>query len=179
MNLIVSSSASGEGLPPVTLLAVHQALVDWLDTARSRLAIAVELRARAGGHIELSFVGINPAIGALLTSRELSVFVEWEERNWDLFLSLDVMPRRTASGYICEHCKPEQRTIFPDLEALWRDHLFEPFLQWVNANLVAADAVGLYGSSSSGWTSAELLAHDDARRTEPDIRILLRASQHQ
>ncbi len=165
--------------PDVTIATVHRAFVEWLDTARSRLKIAVEVRARTGRQVELSFVGINSAIGAILTTRELSVFVEWEGRIWDMLLSLDVWPRLAIGGYICEHCKPEERTIFPDLKSLLRDHLFEPFLEWVNEKLAAADAVGLYSSPPGGWTHAELLSHHDGGRTKPDIRLPLRVSHHQ
>ena len=84
------------------MATVYRAFIEWLGAARSRLKIPVEVRARterqierralsSRSKIELSFVGIGSAIGASLTSRELSIFVEWEERIWDLFLSLDVV----------------------------------------------------------------------------------------
>jgi hypothetical protein len=141
--------------------------------------------------LHLEFTG-NPALSAALINSEINVTVEWQGECWDFLLSLDVLPKQTAGGYVCGHCltampsdsrsaatKPEERTIFPSLEALWRDHLFEPFLKWVNEKLATADAVGLYGSPSCGWTHAELISNHDARRTKPDIRIPLRVSQHQ
>jgi hypothetical protein len=120
--------------------------------------------------------GINPAIGASLTTRHLTVFVEWEDRVWDFLLYFDVWPRLAVGGYVCEHCRPEQRTTFPDMEALWRDHLFEPLAEWIDEKLSAADAVGLFGSPSNGWTDAELLPNRGHRKTEPEIRIPLRVS---
>jgi len=164
------------GYPDVTLRTMEQAFVKWLAAARSRLEIAVEVRARDRRQIELSFIGINSAIGASLTIRQLNIFVEWEGQNWDTLLSLDVWPGLAVGGYICEHCRPEQRTTFPALEALWRDHLFEPLLEWTNGKLSAADAVGLYGSSSKGWTYAKLLSSGDLQSTAPNIRIPLRVS---
>ena len=158
------------------LATVEQAFANWLDAARSRLKIPVQARARTKRQIELSFLGINSAIGASLTTRDLNVFVEWEGRNWDLLLAFDVWPRLAVGGYICEHCRPEQRTNFPDLEALWRDHLFEPLAEWINGKLAAADAVGLYGSASDGWTHAKLLSNGDPQTSEPNIRIPLRLS---
>jgi hypothetical protein len=84
------------------MATVYRAFIEWLDAGRSRLKIPVEVTARterqierralgSRSKIELSFVGIGSAIGASLTNRELSIFVEWEERIWDLFLSLDVV----------------------------------------------------------------------------------------
>jgi hypothetical protein len=81
-----------------TLATVEQAFTKWLDTARSRLKIGVEVRARDRRQIELSFVGINSTIGASLTTRELTTFVEWEGRVWDLLLALDVWPRLVVGG---------------------------------------------------------------------------------
>ena len=117
--------------------SIHHAFVNWLETAGSRFAVGVRVTGRAGQHIELSFDDITPALGAFLSSRELTVFVDWEGQNWDSPLSLDVTPRRCAGGYICECCKPEGRTVFPTLDALWGDHLFEPFLEWVNEELAS------------------------------------------
>lgn len=132
----------------------------------------------SGRYIELSFNGIHPAIGASLTSRELSVFADWQGQTWDLLLSLDVLPWRARSGYICELCQAEERTIFPNLEALWRDHLFEPLLTWVNTRLAMSDALDLYGSPSSGSTHAELLSRHDTQGTTPNIRIPVRVLQY-
>jgi hypothetical protein len=153
---------------------IDRAFAKWLEETRSRLDIAVEMRARTARQIGLSFAGINSAIGASLTTQQLCVFVACEGRIWDFLLCFDVWPRIAIGGYICEHCKPEQRTIFPDMEALWRDHLFEQLLEWVNGKLAVADAVGLYGSPLDGWPHAELVSNDDAKGPKPDIRIPLR-----
>jgi hypothetical protein len=70
----------------VNLATVEQALIEWLDTAGQRLKIAVEVRSRTKREIELSFVGLNFAIGASLTARELTISVEWEGRCWEFFM---------------------------------------------------------------------------------------------
>jgi hypothetical protein len=41
---------------------VHPAFVNRLETAGSRLAVAMRVRGRTGQHIELSFDGINPML---------------------------------------------------------------------------------------------------------------------
>ena len=157
--------------------SIHHAFVNWLETAGSRFAVGVRVTGRAGQHIELSFDDITPALGAFLSSRELTVFVDWEGQNWDSPLSLDVTPRRSGGGYICECCKPEGRTVFPTLDALRGDHLFEPFLAWVNEELAAADVIGLYGSPSDGYTQAKLLHTEDLTRGSPGRVIVLRTTK--
>jgi hypothetical protein len=47
------------------------------------------------------------------------------------------------------------------------DHLFEPFLAWVNEELAVADVIGLYGSPSDSYTQAKLLHTEDLTRGSP------------
>ena len=58
-----------------------------------------------------------------------------------------------AAGYL--KCPP----VFPNRSALWTDHLFEPFLEWVNESLANAKRLALYGSSDYA-TWAGLLRDD-------------------
>jgi hypothetical protein len=182
----------------------QKAFLQWFSETAPRFAVPVQIkepndrlgstiqdRTEDAGSLHLEFTG-NPALSAALINSEINITVEWQGECWDFLLSLDVLPKETADGYVCGYClsampsdsrsagtKPEERTIFPSLEALWRDHLFEPFLQWVNEKLAVAHTIGLYGSPSGGWTHADLLSNHDTRRTKPDIRIPLRVSQHQ
>jgi hypothetical protein len=159
-----------------------KAFLVWLESADLRIPIAV----RPSGcinepSIDLSFEEINPAIGAFLTCWELVVFVNWEGQNWDVLLNLDTRPRRLArGGYTCECCKRQNRRIFPSLDALWRDHLFEPFLAWVNGELAVADTIGLYGSPAEGYTQAKLLPTEtEPRGIGPNISVPVRARPQQ
>jgi hypothetical protein len=85
----------------------------------------------------------------------MNVLVEWNEECWDLLLSLDSAPRRGRTGYFCEYCLDyfrdtnpgeEFTRIFPSREGVWADHLFEPFLKWVNDDLANAKWLGLFGN---------------------------------
>jgi len=58
---------------------------------------------------------------------------------------------------------------------LARDHLFEPFLEWVNEKLSKADVIALY-APSRGWTHAELQTANRQGGDEPDIRIPVRVT---
>jgi hypothetical protein len=150
-------------------------LFGWLETAALVVPINVQPSRHADQRIVLSFEGITPAIGAFLTCWELSVFVDWQGRNWDTLLSLDVKPRRRArGGYTCECCQRRDRRVFPSLDALWRDHLFEPFGAWVNGELAVADTIGLTGSPSVGYTHAKLLTKADPR---PEICVPVRVTE--
>ena len=41
-------------------------------------------------------------------------------------------PERTRSGVVWNQCAHNERRVFASRENLWRDHLFEPLLRWVN-----------------------------------------------
>jgi hypothetical protein len=144
-------------------IPVHQAFAAWLGNVDARLSVAVRVGKQTLESIEISFDGMSPAVGAIIQYDEteafveLEVFVDWEGANWDLILNLDCEPVRSPDGYVCDLCPPEDRKVFPSREALWRDHLFEPFLEWINEKLAQADVIGLYGSAGEGMTCAALL----------------------
>jgi hypothetical protein len=57
---------------------------------------------------------------------------------------------------VCDLCPPESRSVFPNRAVLWIDHLFEPFLEWVDESLAKAKWLALYGSGGAfgkeeGW----------------------------
>jgi len=58
-------------------------------------------------------------------------------------------------------CPPEARRVFVDRPALWGDHLFEPFLEWVNDNLAKAKWLELHGDPGFA-TWARLLPKDNS-----------------
>jgi hypothetical protein len=78
---------------------------------------------------------------------------------WDFLLDPDSEPKRVPGGYVCDLGPPESRSVFPNRPALWTDHLFEPFLEWVNETLAKAKWLALYGSPDYA-TWARLLPDD-------------------
>jgi len=145
----------------MTQSRIQEALVAWLAEAVFRFSVAVHVEKLTPESIEMSFEGVSTAVGAIVKYEEiepfveLEVFVDWEGSNWDLILNLDCEPVRQADGYVCDLCAPKDQKVFPSCEALWRDHLFEPFLEWINDKLAQSDVIGLY--RSGGMTRAALL----------------------
>jgi len=150
-----------------------RAFDDWLSDAGPHLAIELRVDKKCSESIEVGFVGINTAIEAFIEYGEtdaffeLQVFVDWEGSNWDTILMLDCEPVRRADGYVCDLCPPEDQKVFPSREALWRDHLFEPFLEWVNEDLATADVIYLWSSPGKGMTSARLLRSSAILEEDP------------
>ena len=63
--------------------------------------------------------------------------------------------------------KPPPR-VYDSRDALLRDHLFEPRLDWVNGSLAKADAVGLFQDRGMRW--ARLLTGETEDR-QKDYRV--------
>jgi hypothetical protein len=85
-----------------------------------------------------------------------------------MLISLDAYIARAAGGYQCQLClsdHPESPELFPSREALWIDHLFEPFLKWVNEQLAPAHWLQISGSSDGGITCAQLIQEESDQET--------------
>ncbi len=140
---------------------IQCAFLSWLEANRARFAVEIELGTRTDEVHEFSFAGINRAIRGALTTYEINVYALHADDCWDFLLSLEAEPRRImGGGVVCEACLPEARRVFADRPALWADHLFEPFLEWVNDNLAKAKWLALYGDPDYA-TWARLLPNDD------------------
>jgi len=134
---------------------IQRTFLDWLASNRERFAVPIRITKRTDRHIEWWFVGVNPIVYGVLTW-EIGVGVEWEGETWDYLTFFEASPRRTAGGYLCSMCIPEARQVFASREVLWRDHLFEPFLEWVNDDLAKARWIGIYGGREEDGTWAKL-----------------------
>jgi len=85
-----------------------------------------------------SFEGIHPALCGFVSNRGVSVLVRHAGVDWDLIFDVDVKPKRVRHGFVCELCEVESSRVFANRSALIADHLFEPFLTWINDTLAKA-----------------------------------------
>lgn len=144
---------------------IQRAFVQWLDKNQSRFLIPVRIKGIRANFLQLEFMGITREISASLRHTggtslpgydEMLVPVEWNGTTWDYLLWLDAAPLKSGDGYVCDACEPAQRIVYRDRESMWRDHLFEPFLNWVNTSLAPAKWLALHGVPDRS-TSATLL----------------------
>jgi hypothetical protein len=132
--------------------------------------------------LELSFVEV-PVLSVSLLPHEINIAANLVGECWDFLLSFDAFPAKTAAGYICRECPSECQTVFASRDALWRDHLFEPLLDWINTKLAAADAIGFYGRAGHSTWARLLPAKAHSGSGDPDILVdlpltrLIRRSQ--
>jgi len=148
---------------------IQRAFMAWLDANRSSFAVPVQLGRRTGKHWKIRFGGITPYVSAVLigngTQSELVVAAEWQGECWDLFASFETLPCRYGALYFCALCEKSQHQVFGSRQELWFDHLFAPFLDWVNQKLAPANWLVLddHGGATSAALSVER-PDDEANR---------------
>ena len=135
---------------------IQRAFLTWFAESRHRFTVPLRIARHTKRNIELEFEGGQSLISATLTSWEINVGFDWEGICLDLMISFEAIPELTSNGYVCSLCLPKARKVYPSRELLWRDHLFEPFLDWTNGTLVKAPWIGIYGSVDS-YSSVKLL----------------------
>jgi hypothetical protein len=129
--------------PP--LADVQHAFEEWLAESSSRFSIPLLIRRRRDGSLRMRLSTLWP-IPVCLHSTEINVPIVAYSYFLDFLYCNDlVSPKEVKDGYVCKHCLPEAQKLYPSREALWREHLFEDLLDWVNGKVAKSDAVGLFG----------------------------------
>ena len=151
---------------------IQRAFISWFAEKYQQISVPIRIGRRTRRSIEFEFPLANSLITATLTSSvkgcrfstilcEINIALTWQGECWDLLACFEAIPERTNTGYVCslcdpELCWPEPRAIYQSREHLWRDHLFEPFLEWVNNKLTKALWIQVGGEMGS-YTYAKLL----------------------
>ncbi len=132
--------------------------MSWLEDARPRLLLSVQIARIRRTFIELSISGFGGCITASVcrsgrkgSSVSISVRVQWNGDDVDGFFDLDVNTRRTKDGYVCVECPSDSAENYPTIEALWIAHLFEALLEFVNEKLATADCLAIHFRHGSSW----------------------------
>jgi hypothetical protein len=144
----------------------------WYRVNKNRFLVPLSFQERSDQFLNWHFLGIDRVVTGFLGRHEITVPVEWGGECWDLLVSLDVMPTKQGQNHICGFCLPEHQIPYPDRASLWKDHLFEPFLTWVNNTLAPAKWLRLEGSLDKGYTSASLLQNLPDDKKDSDVMTL-------
>ena len=139
---------------------IQKTFADWQTKQAEQFLVPLHYLKRTDRCLDFSFDGLNPALSIFLTW-EIGVCVDWQGECWDCLIFFESSPEHKADGYHCSLCIEEYAQItYPSRENLWQEHMFEPFLQWINETLVPARWLGLY-SSNKGSTWVKLLSEPD------------------
>ncbi len=145
----------------------------------SRLAKGLRLKklSRRGTCARYRLVGYPKILNLVTSDHGLSVFVVWESRKrktlWDFIVSLDAGYRRVSDGLVCTCCdRDEEKVVYPDLAALYTEHLFDPFLEWFRNRLVLSTHLCLGVIQGATWARPVDLGKDTVSSDETVIRLL-------
>ena len=142
---------------------IQRCFLGWLKEVEPRLDLPLRQICRTDQALVLGFKGVTPALSITLSRYDPNVWVNWRGTCWDAIFSEYVSAQRTPEGCLCAACPGDMRKLWPSREVLWREHLFEPFLKWVNGTLAHSEMLAMYGEESGRtWAflrSTEQLEH--------------------
>ena len=127
----------------------------WLAANRERFSIGLRIEKRTDRVVAWSFHGINPVISGVL-SHDISIFAGDGDDWWDIIADFWAQPKKVEGGYIDVSLLKEYQRLVPDRQKLWRDGIFEPFIEWVNETLAKAQQLEVL-EGLAGWSNARLL----------------------
>ena len=133
--------------------ALHRAFACWLEANGARFAVPLHFTKRTDMVWSFAFTGVTDVLSGWINTFEVTVAAEWDGDAWDFILDLDASPVRVPGGFVCRICEPDKRVLFASRAALWADHLFEPFLAWVNDKLAVQPWLELIGTSDTSMTA--------------------------
>lgn len=143
----------------------------WLAENQSQLKRHVRIVRRYADRLTLRIEGTPNAMHCCASDTDINVAVVWKGQWWDSIFWPDCWHRKVKGGVVCACCEAKEKpTVFPNYEALWKDHLFDCLKDWINNELASAKALGIYGRK--GGTSATLVRTMRAKKDE-DLRTLL------
>ena len=120
-----------------------------------------------------SFAGLTRAIEVTLT-HEIGIHAMHDGEWWDALIFFEASPTKKPGGYVCEYCLPEYEVFYASRKDLWVDHMFEPFLAWVNETLSGMHWLSLCKTECGGARWADLHAEWSPPDVHCDAMIALR-----
>lgn len=125
----------------------------WLQVEGSDLLGEIEAT-KVRHRVDIAFRRL-PELHGCLRGYCLSVSAERHGECWDFIFDRDVVVVPTREGWQCRLC-PEPET-FATRQALWVDHLFAPFAEWIRGPLARTKYVAFHrGGREGGITNAYL-----------------------
>lgn len=114
---------------------------------------------------EFRLAKLHPAIRIFVTAHTIAVGVAYRDDDcWDLLQFVECEPRKVQGGWIDSLNLTDHRRVYPDLESLWQNEVFDPFEAWFRETFWSAETLIICGMRA-GPTWARLAA--SSASTEP------------
>lgn len=101
---------------------------------------------------------LQPAIRIFVTANTIGAGVAFRGDDcWDLLQCIDCEPHKVRDGWVDSLNLPDHQRVYPDLESLWHNEVFDPFEVWFRQILLTAGILIVY-RMREGPTWARLAA---------------------
>lgn len=128
--------------------------LQWFEANQHRFRLPPEIMSIDEAAVRLEILsGLTATARSRNSTFAINVYVMNPEDpvdTWDVLQEFETLPKERDDLWYCGWCedypKPETGPlrIYASRDELLIIHIFEPFLDWINRELVVADGVGLY-----------------------------------
>lgn len=134
---------------------IQRAFLAWFKESRRQLKVPFRITKRCREYIRLEFTRSGLTVEGFLNAKGLHVGLSWQDGMSYGVLWNEARTQLTSHGYQCrQSCDPEEwgpevyvhkdRQTYPRREDVWRVHLFEVFLDYVNNTLTQFQWIEIY-----------------------------------
>ncbi len=172
-NIILKSDARKKSpqIFPKVRRTIHRDFIRWYTQHASEFEVPLKFLKRTDTALDMSFEGLNDLVVISLNSNnhEIGVYLQLDGDWLNSLIFFESYPKKVTDGYICSLCLPEAKKLYTSREAIWLDHLYEPFLNWVNEILIPAQWIIIQGSLSKDGCSTVNLVKNLPAKTQLTI----------
>lgn len=161
-NIILKSNARKKSpkIFPKVRRTIHRDFIRWYSQHANEFGMPLKYLKRTDTALDMSFEGLNDllVISLYANNNEIGVHLELNDDWVNSLILFESYPKKVTDGYICSLCLPEAKKLFASREAIWLDHLYEPFLTWVNETLIPAQWLIIQGKlSKDDWSTVNIV----------------------
>lgn len=151
--------------------SISNAFLKWLNAQPQDVRDEI-VASKRRGRVRLRFPRFRSLTGRVWR-HFLAVYADDDQgENYDRLFDADCLPIRVeeTERFVCGICDSGERKEFEGREALWQDHLFEPFGEWVFRKLKPAFGVEYHRMGGVTWARLRL-PNSPETFDEDDLRI--------
>ncbi|WP_069065492.1 hypothetical protein [Sphingobium sp. RAC03] len=127
-----------------------EAFTSWFAAAGLHELVAVEPCVDRDT-VDISFLIGGRALQGYVHPSGISIAAMLGKECWDFLFDEDVVPVNDGAAWFCSLCEPNDCRLFPSIEALWVDHLFDPLRRWIDEQLRPATALEYHRVDGATW----------------------------
>ncbi len=157
---------------------VFRSFQAWYSTNQANFRRKLSVIERSESRLVLAVDGIPKQVMTILfeicygKSRSLNVAANFhlngeclDSAGW-----FDAAPLRVAEGYRCSLCEDRSSsTVYPSIEALWVEHVFVPWMIWINEALTSLSRIDFCQKPDGGTSWVNFIQDEAIRKADEAI----------